>query len=113
MKLRTIILAFNGVTQVYDSIQEFQRKWELKDAYKELRDAMEIFEKNKEQTIAELKLDNGAIPNALVPEANLRLNKIAEQDIKLKYNLKFTKKEVEKSNIKGSELTNILDFIKD
>lgn len=114
MKLKTIIIAFNGITAVYDSIEEFNRKWELKDAYKELKEAMEIFEKEKAIVVKDLQLDNsGIIPNALVPEANLRLNKISEQDVKLKHTLKFTKKEVEGSKIKGSELVNIEEFIKE
>jgi len=113
MKLKTIIIAFNGITQVYDSIEEFKRKWELLSAYKELREVMDMFEKEKEKKLSDLMNEQKQISPINVPKANARIAEIAEQEIKLKNQLKFTKQEIEKSKIKGSELVNIIDFIKE
>ena len=112
MKLKAIILGFNGITQVYDSIEEFNRKWELLPAYKELREVMDLFEKAKEDQLSDLFNEQKQILSVNVPEANARIAKIANQEIELKNQLKFTREEVEKSKIKGSELVNIIEFIK-
>ncbi len=38
MKLRTIIESFDTVKKVYDSLKDFNRKWDLVPAFNELKE---------------------------------------------------------------------------
>jgi len=111
MKLKTIILAFTGITQVFDSIKDFSRKWELIGPYNELKSLIDLFEHERHNMVKDLFVD-GVMPKNSEYEANQRVNQLLLKEVQLQNKLLFTMEEVQNSNIKGSELSNIMDFIK-
>lgn len=104
MKLKVIAGNFQTLTQVFDSIEKFERSWELIPAYKELKEAVELFEKKRQELFEKYKDMNS-------PDFQKEINDLIETDIKIKQPLRFSKKEIEDSKIKNSQKVAILDFM--
>lgn len=109
MKLKTIVRAFPAITTVYDSL-EFKRTWELRKAYKELKEAVTLFEENQKDLILSYNND-GKVPENKQVDYDKKLTACLDSDIHVSGDafLRFTKEEVEKSEIPGSKLVNIMD----
>ena len=112
MKLQTIIIAFNAATEVYDSIKTFKRKWELAPAYRELKEAVELFNEEKRKLILKYGGDSEIAKNK-AEEYNKEFWDLWNQEVDFKKPLMFTLQEAEDSKIAGSKLVSILDFIKE
>lgn len=110
MQLREILTAFKGLTSVYDSIESFKRKWELVPAYREIKEVVTLFENNREKIANKY---GEKIPPEKQREFIKDVEKMLDEDVKLKHILKFSKDEVEESKIKGSVLVSIIEFISD
>jgi hypothetical protein len=114
MKIAKIVNCLPIITKVYDSIDDFKRTFSLLDSYNELKSIVEIFEKKRENIIKDFKAGTAKdLTPEQLEEGNKKLGEYAEQDIELKQVLiQFTKPEIEKSKIKGSEISQIMPFIK-
>ncbi len=110
MTVRKLIENFRTITKVYDSIEKFQRKLDLVPAYNEMKEVVQMFEKEREKILTPLKKE-GKLPDSNLNEANEKIEPYLQQEVELKNNIKFTKEEAEKSKITGSELAAIIDLI--
>ena len=97
---------------MYDSIEEFSRKWELVPRYKEIKECVDTYNEQIKATVMGYGGD-GKVPDSKLGAFNKYTDKMTNTEIKLKHNLKFTKKEVEDSKVKGSSLIPLLPFIQE
>jgi len=111
MKLETIVNGFGALKKVFDSIEKFDEKWKMVPAYKEIKDAIEMYNEERNKIIKNLSTLEGEVKPNKVPELNSQVDDLLKTEIKLKRNLKFDKKQVEKSGILVSEIESILDFM--
>ena len=110
MKIRTIINAFQPLSAVFDSIEGLQRKWSLIPAFKELKEAAEMYDKEREELLLKHTLQDGTLNNAAFYQDHL---KTLETEIEIQRPFIVTKEEVDHSKIKNSEIVKILDFMFD
>ena len=111
MKVREVVNAFKGLTEVYSSVDNFQRKWDLVPAYKEIKEVVQMHDEERNKLIKEFGNEKGQIYTDKIGLFNEKYESIISSEVKLKHKLRFTKKEVEDSKILGPELTNIMEFI--
>jgi len=134
MKLKTIVKAFlqkkgeNAlILKVLDTIKDFNRRLQLKPAYRELKDAYDEYAKEQTSLVKELikeycdeenktrgeKLDPEkfeGVPFSKMSEYTKRHNELLETEVETKP-LKFTLKEIEESKIVFSEMDLLDEFI--
>lgn len=112
MKLKELNTIFPIVTKVYDSIEDFQRKLELSVPYREMKENIEFIEDERQKILKKYSDDKGKMTENNQRMANFEFTDLLNAESKIKKPLKFTEKEVENSKIKGSELSEIVEFIK-
>jgi len=110
INLKDIVVSFETVTTIYDSIDDFSRKWALVPAYKELKEAVSFYEEQREKLLIENSDEAGKVNNPIGLHNGMK--KLQEAERELSHPLRFTKLEVEKSKIQGSKLSDIMIFIK-
>ncbi len=101
LTVRELYVAFPGVLEVYDSLENFKRKWELAPAFKEIKEAATMFERERDNISRKEENDHKRISE---------VTKLLEEKIKIK-GMRFTKDEVEKSKVKGSLMVDMMQFI--
>jgi hypothetical protein len=109
MKLKDVSKAFGAVTAVYDSIENFQRKLELVPGYKEVKEAVNFHEEQRNKLIMDATDQNGQLPVEKQFALEQKILELNNTKYKFKIPLKFTIKEVEDSKIKGSQLVMVFD----
>ena len=136
MKLKTIVKAFYQkkgenalILKVLDTLKEFNRRLELKPAYRELKDAYDEYVKEQTNIVKTLikeycdeenktrdeKLDPekiDSVPFTKMEEYIKKHNDLLETDVDIKKPLKFTLKEIEESKIVFTEMELLDDFIR-
>ena len=135
MKLKTIVNAFSQregenalILKVLDTLKDFNRRLELKPAYRELKDAYDEYVKEQTKIVTDsikeyCDEENKTREEKLIPEKITRVpmskmedyrkkvEALLETDIKIKKPLKFTQKEIEESKIVFSEMELLDEFI--
>lgn len=135
MKLKTIVKAFLRkkdenvlILKVLDTLKDFNRRLELKPAYRELKDAYDEYVKEQTNLIKRLiqeycdeenktrdeKLDPEkfeGVPFTKMLEYTKKHDELLETEVKIKKPLKFTIKEIEESKIVFSEMELLDEFI--
>lgn len=135
MKLKTIVTAFSQkkgenalILKVLDTFTDFNRRMEIKPAYRELKDAFDEYLKSQTKIVKDLikeycdeenksrdeKLDPEkieSVPFSKMDSYYKKHNELLETEVKIKKPLKFKLKEIEDSKIVFSEQELIDDFI--
>ncbi|MBS3789199.1 hypothetical protein KGY79_13520 [Candidatus Bipolaricaulota bacterium] len=109
MKIKQLKQQLPVVQKVYDSIENFERKVDLRHAFKELRELDEWAEEERKKIIQEYANENGEIPPAVQYEVGQKIEKLFDTEVEIEKPLTFKKEEIKKANLKGSELAMIYD----
>lgn len=112
MKLKVLVNGFAGLKAVFDSIEKFDEKWKNVPAYKEVKDAIEMYNDERKKIIQELSNADGEVEPKNVSKLNGKIENLQNTEIELKKKLTFDKSQVEKAKITVSQIESIMDFIK-
>lgn len=115
LTLKEVNEAWDVITKVLDSIENFSRKWELAQPYGELKEKGLDFLQAERQKIVEKYVDKqtGKIPQKNQQKADAAFAKLLNTEVETDVPLKFKSTEVEQSGITGSELSRIFKFIRE
>lgn len=135
MKLKTIVNAFSQkegenalILKVLDTLKDFNRRLELKPAYRELKDVYEEYVKDQtnlvkdsikefcdeENKTRDEKLDPekiNRVPMTKIEDYKKKLSDLLETEVEIKKPLRFTEEEIKNSNIVFSEMELLDEFI--
>jgi|SRR6056297_504447 len=115
MKIRKLNQQFPIVKKVYDEgIKDFERKVQIRLAFRELKELLEWAEEEKKKLIQEYANESGEVPQALQYEVSQKIEALFDTEPEIEAPLRFSKEEVKKADLKGSEIELIYDdFVKE
>jgi len=110
IKLRLLVDSFKAIHGIYDSITTFSRVVSLADSYSEIKNIVALFEARKMKLVPKADED-GNISVKDYNELNAKIDSMLEEEVELKYIMKFTKQEcadaLKNKLIKGSDFAAI------
>jgi hypothetical protein len=107
MKTKDVVITYQTLMTVFNSIEVFKRTWELVPAIKEIKDAAEYYELARQKIVQKYTVEGEEFGST--PGFQEELINLLETEIDFKVPLKFTQAEIENAKIKNSELINIYD----
>jgi len=115
MKIRKLNQQFPVIKKIYDNgIKDFDRKVELRHAFRELKELIEWAEEERKKIVQEYANENGQVPEAFQYEVSQKIEALFDTEDEVEKPLKFNKEEVKKADLKGSEIELIYDdFVKE
>lgn len=116
MKLSELQKQFEIVQKIYDNgVKDFKRKWELRPAFKKLKDDVNFIEEEKKRLLTEYGNEKGQIPAGVQQEVNKEFYKVLNTDVDNEFNKypKFTLEEIERADSSKEILSSEIALLDD
>jgi len=109
MKLKQLNEQYETVKKVYDAIEDFQRKVDLRHGFKELKENKEYLTEQHRELLKQYADENGNVPQSLQFEVSGKVEELYDSEIEFKNKLKFKEDDLKKAKLTGSEVALIYD----